>query len=793
GNATGTNLYLSGNLTLGGGYINDTGVAVTINDHLLVAGRLFTNPSDGTDGYLGSDKGLTVKLDDDDDGSEMFIVRNSADENVFYSDESGNLFASGALVLGDSATGTNFYLSGNSTAAYFYGDGSNLTNVTGTDDTKVARAGDGMSGALVVSQGAATSTISLYNTAGGDDLIYGNQTGGGALIDLEVGGNRTFYVDNNGSIYASGALSLEYYASAQKMIASGGVDDVLIDTYFGGDRKFMVDTSGNIFASGAMELYSYASATTYYGDGSNLTGVDATDRVARSGDTMSGALGISQSAGTASLSIRQTGAASPAAYFGITNFANNDDLIFANTMGFGRHIVLQRNGMTSFIVDSTGTISATGSLHLDGNGTYLLDLENGGNNTFYVDWLGNTYSSGSIEMDSYASATAMFAGGGSGGVLFDGYAGGDRKVMIDTSGNIFASGAMELYSYASATTYYGDGSNLTGVDANDKVSKTGDQMSGSLIISQSAGTSTVAIYQTDTASSALHVEITDGNNDGPVIYAHRAGGAYNGKLMHLQRNGMEGLYVDMYGAIYASGTLTLQGSGAFGSTSLIGAYPAVFGGIVFSVEDDGAIFASGSLEIDSYASATAMIAGGGSGGVLFDGYAGGDRKVMVDTSGNIFASGALELYSYASATTYYGDGSNLTGVGAGAATSSAEIVIDGAGQPVSETPKMYFVKWPFGGTIEKISVLSDVTGGGTVTIDVWMDSWAEFLADTLDGGDSIFDVPGLFSIGGARGAETSTFDAGENTFSAGDVLMVDIDTNTRSAEVITIIIEVTKN
>ena len=45
----------------------------------------------------------------------------------------------------------NLLTTGNVTATSFLGDGSNLTGVTGTDNTKVAKAGDTMTGPLTFS------------------------------------------------------------------------------------------------------------------------------------------------------------------------------------------------------------------------------------------------------------------------------------------------------------------------------------------------------------------------------------------------------------------------------------------------------------------------------------------------------------------------------------------------------------------------------------------------------------------------------------------------------------------
>ena len=60
--------------------------------------------------------------------------------------------AAGTITAGD------FNTAGNATAAFFFGNGSNLTGVNATDNTKVAKAGDTMTGQLTLSGSSLTVT-----------------------------------------------------------------------------------------------------------------------------------------------------------------------------------------------------------------------------------------------------------------------------------------------------------------------------------------------------------------------------------------------------------------------------------------------------------------------------------------------------------------------------------------------------------------------------------------------------------------------------------------------------------
>ena len=646
-----------------------------------------------------------------------FINMTAGGVDTFRVDRTGAIFASGSLELESYASATDFIASGNATATNifatgyasattYYGDGSNLTGVSGSG---VQTTGDSMTGPLSISAtGVSTETLNVYNDSTG--VLYGGwQDGAGDFIYLESMANDRFVVDNQGNIYASGSLALDGTASATNIvyntgdeimgsvnIMATGVSTETLNVYndstgvlYGGwqdgagdfiylesmaNDRFFVDNTGSIYASGSLELDGTASATNI---------------VYNTGDEIMG-----------SVNIAATGVSTET----LNVYNDSTGVLYGGWQdGAGDFIYLESMANDRFFVDNTGSIYASGSLELDGTASAtnivyntgdeimgsvnimatgvstetlnvyndstgvlyggwqdgagdFIYLESMANDRFFVDNTGSIYASGSLELESYASATDFVASGNA------------------TATNIFATG------YASATTYYGDGSNLTGVSGSG-VAVTGDTMSGSLVINADSATASLGITNNSGSAAVLYSNIAT-----PTLYVEQftTGQAVYGYADNLNAVGLMaqnpsgtaiyGLTQDGHAGwfrntapgsatatVYAETISTSQLSALYG-----GAHTGTAGNMLyftnganpqFIVDRTGAIFASSSLELESYASATDFIASGNA------------------TATNIFATG------YASATTYYGDGSNLTGVsGSGVAvtgdTMSGSLVIN---------------------------------------------------------------------------------------------------------------------
>lgn len=219
------------------------------------------------------------------------------------------------------------------TASAFFGDGSGLTGVSGSDASRVSKAGDAMTGTLTInaspalttgdqqgllvstnvflasgsrlSLGTISSPASAYLTVNGTGLINGPVSAN--TIDIAAG-----RIGAGASIYSSGSIcaannSVSCLGAAGVIMSAGGVrpgtnDAVDVGTsglrfragYFGSTG---LDVSGPITAAGPngnITTGSSVTASAFFGDGSGLTNVAGTDsaRVLKAGDTMTGALSL---------------------------------------------------------------------------------------------------------------------------------------------------------------------------------------------------------------------------------------------------------------------------------------------------------------------------------------------------------------------------------------------------------------------------------------------------------------------------------------------------------------------
>lgn len=129
--------------------------------------------------------------------------------------------------------------------------------------------------------------------------------------------------------------------------------------------EFALTSDGTLFATVAMGI---ATATTYYGDGSNLTGIGG-DAVQKTGDDMTGDLEIIQGLATPSLYVEQTGGAGEAGHFEISSGSNGNAALYVKNIGSGDTIYSYSIGdgtAANFQIDNT--LSTSTLLNADTNG-----------------------------------------------------------------------------------------------------------------------------------------------------------------------------------------------------------------------------------------------------------------------------------------------------------------------------------------------------------------------------------------------------------------------------------------
>ena len=138
-------------------------------------------------------------------GHRFYIDGNNDDTtHLFQILSNTNTYNANNVVATVSQLG-NATFAGTVTATHFYGDGSNLTNVSATDSTKVSKTGDTMTGTLTIDgEGSnadkllvkGSARIALEN-ANATNSIYLANTGGNNQSILDIGGAVTVIEDGN--------------------------------------------------------------------------------------------------------------------------------------------------------------------------------------------------------------------------------------------------------------------------------------------------------------------------------------------------------------------------------------------------------------------------------------------------------------------------------------------------------------------------------------------------------------------------------------------------------------------
>jgi quinolinate synthase len=108
------------------------------------------------------------------------------------------------------------------TASAFFGDGSHLSNVTGTDNTKVLKAGDTMTGALNMSNVAVNLTGAAGNVVGQASMTASAFFGDGSHLTGIAGGG------------SGGIPTIQAFNSNGTFIIPAGVTKIMVDVWGGG-------------------------------------------------------------------------------------------------------------------------------------------------------------------------------------------------------------------------------------------------------------------------------------------------------------------------------------------------------------------------------------------------------------------------------------------------------------------------------------------------------------------------------------------------------------------------------
>ena len=291
---------------------------------------------------------------------------------------------------------------GTATAAQFVGGGAGLTGVTGTDSTKVLKAGDTMTGPLVISGSTGVNPISVTTTGNPTALIsadtittgtntvplYGrtNSSNVPAISGVQYGSYPAIYgttIGSGSAFYAyattTGCLfcGQSYTATATyllNLIGLGGY--VRVNNY--GNLELLQSGAGNAFNIHTDSGYNFVI------DKDANTVTDGTITALTFTANSSVATGTSTITGTSN------GHAGRAATFETSDAINPEPTLSATTQGLG----------FAAYVETNNAANTYPSLNVDSNGAgVLISLNAGGNNKFYVTPAGNAWASGTMQAD----------------------------------------------------------------------------------------------------------------------------------------------------------------------------------------------------------------------------------------------------------------------------------------------------------------------------------------------------------------------------------------------------------
>ena len=484
--------------------------------------------------------------------------------------------------------GTNTFqnlTSGNANTAI--GNAAGATNTAGAGNVYIGNA------AGKVSPGAEDNQLYIANTSG-TPLISGNFSTGQIMIQGGIGGITASFKGDGSGLTGVGAFPYTGSAIIKGTLLITGSNDA-------GTQTLLV--SGGIFTSGSTSKISGSFSGSFYGDGSNLTGVPAStwngirnpNAQITGSIRFTGSLDLSGSMTISGSSLRMTGSL----------FVSSGSHTISGSLTAATNIILHNPKQSS-----TGI--GNGTLGFGQVGANVQE-----NNTAIGAFAG--YGATGAEITVLGSEAGRSSGGAT---VYVGYRAGRRQ-----SGNSNVAIGVNTFSNTGTAT------NVVAIGAN-------------ALLNNQLGGNDVAI-----GAYALSDTIYGGSN---TAIGYEAGRNFNygSANVFIGYRAGPASFTNMSSQLYIAntpGTPLISGNFSTGQIMIQGGT----GGITGSFKGNG----SGLTSLNPFPYVGAAVI---TGSLTITGSAGSVRQLIV--SGGIITSGSTSTISGSFSGSFYGDGSNLTGI-----------------------------------------------------------------------------------------------------------------------------------
>jgi hypothetical protein len=250
--ATGYSLWLSsginmagGTVNAGNGYIIGNGSQLTnLNASNLTSGTVEDGRLSGNVDFLNAHQTLSgIKTFTSSvtvtDARGIYANRQVLSAGVEISSEASAALGGGVRIS------SNVYIVGFSSAAKYYGDGSGLTGITGaTDNTKVLKAGDTMTGQLTLS--GSSLTVTSASGVGTANVLFNPNVALSSTTAASYGGvYASSHVFVNGNLYAA-----KFYGDGSGLIGGDNLGNHIATTTLNMGGNSIVNAASGTFTQG---------------------------------------------------------------------------------------------------------------------------------------------------------------------------------------------------------------------------------------------------------------------------------------------------------------------------------------------------------------------------------------------------------------------------------------------------------------------------------------------------------------------------------------------------------------